>query len=43
MDFGELFWQALRLTVVGTAMVFAVLAIFYGLIKLLLWLFPGGE
>lgn len=43
MEFAELFGQAIKLTVVGTMMVFAVLAIFYGLIKLLLWVFPGGK
>lgn len=43
MEFGELFWQAGKLTIVGTMMVFAVLAVFYGLIKLLMWVFPGEK
>lgn len=43
MDTGTLMLQALELTVVGTAMVFVVLAVFYGLIKLLMWVFPGSK
>ena len=43
MEFAELFGQAVKLTAVGTAMVFAVLAVFYGLIKLLMWIFPGEK
>ena len=43
MDSGEMFAQALLIMAVGTAMVFAVLAVFYGLIKLLMWLFPADK
>lgn len=38
---GEMFFEALKLMGVGVSMVFAVLAIFYGLIKGLMFLFPA--
>lgn len=45
LTIGEMFLQAVRLMGTGVGMVFAVLALFYVIIKLLIRLFPekGGE
>jgi Na+-transporting methylmalonyl-CoA/oxaloacetate decarboxylase gamma subunit len=43
MNVNQLVSQALRLMSAGFSMVFLVLAIFYGLVKALLILFPAKE
>ncbi len=43
LTIGEMFTQAIQLMGMGVGMVFAVLAIFYVLIKLLIRLFPEKE
>jgi Na+-transporting methylmalonyl-CoA/oxaloacetate decarboxylase gamma subunit len=41
MDTGAMAAEALKLMGAGVGMVFAVLAIFYGLVRALMFLFPG--
>ena len=43
MTVQELVPQALKLMGVGVGMVFAVLAIFYGLVKALMFVFPAKK